>query len=147
MVKAKNKAKEVKTEVKEKSSEELAKEIQEATGTEAKDDLPGKEGAKNTAEALEKQEENKDGLRVDPSIDQLETDKAKEIAKIQAEAKAEEDKIRAEAAAKPAADPVETPKTDFKEEPTSLAEAVKADAEKRGKTFEKCLVTGVLVVK
>lgn len=109
---------------------------------------PGEAGAEVTAGALAKQEENKEGLRVDPTIEQLETEKAKEIAAIRAEAKAEIDAIRAEAAKKTESDQVDVSKPKGAvAESADLEAAVKADAKARKKTCEKCLVTGVLVVK
>lgn len=111
---------------------------------------PAEEGTKTTLEAAQKQEDNKEGLRVDPTIEQKETEKAKEIKAEQKKVKEANDEEVAKEVAKLRADDqvkggVQSAKviTESKE----LIKAVKADAEKRGKTFTQDPVTGVLIVK
>ena len=111
---------------------------------------PAEEGTKKTKEALEKQEANKEKLAIDPTITQEETkkaDKAKEDA-MKAKKAAEKiiEKETNKMKAEDQVDAVALRKGEVKES-EELTKAVKADAEKRGKTFGKCIATGVLVVK
>ncbi len=137
----------VKTEVKEKSTKELETEIQNAT-TGVKDDLPGKEGTKNTLAAAKKQEENKDGLRVDPTITQEESERAAAENEAAMKAKLEREKVVVKEAQKFESDTVNvSKKPKVLAEGKGLKEVVAADAKERGKEFTTCPVTGVLIVK
>ena len=100
-------------------------------------------------EAAKKQEENKDGLRIDPTITNSEAEKAAEIKEQAKEAKAETD-----AAAHERANVFDGIQVDNQKvqgvtvvESAELKAAVKKDADARGKVFEQCPISGVLVVR
>lgn len=135
---AKTKNNPVNTVVKEKTSE----------AQKPKDNLPGKVGADNTEAALKKQEENKDGLRVDPTITQKETERAASEQEAAMEAKLVREAEEAEKAQKFESDSVDvSKKPKVLSEGKGLKEVVAADAKERKKEFTTCPVTGVLIVK
>lgn len=117
-----------------------------ATGIEQPDKLPAELGTEVSKKAAEKQEIEKEGLREDPTIEQKETKKAEETNKSQLAAKKKEEaKVAKETAKMKAPDQVRRSTTDVIEESEELVEAVTKDAESRGKTVERCVVTGVLI--
>ncbi len=96
------------------------------------------------------QEDNKDELRVDPTVENKEAEKAAEVAEEQKKAKAKADKELAKKAKVHEGIEVETSavtKDTVIKESSALKKAVKADAKERGKEYTECLLTGVLVVR
>lgn len=120
------------------------------TTLKAKEVSPAVVGTETTLAARKKQDENKEGLRVDPTITQEGTKESEEVNE-----KAMQEKLAAEAEVQEKVNAMKAPvQINAKEvvkvpvkEPKALKASVQKDAEARKKTYQECPITGVLVVR